>query len=632
MELAKLKKIIKKAQKKYYFGQPIMSDAKYDRLIGLLKKYDPDSPLIHQVGDKVPKTTPLTKVTHKIPMGSQNKINTIEEFRLWAEKVPDAMFLVQEKIDGLSVELVFKNGRLKVASTRGDGFVGEDITHNVLRMRNVKKRIPDFTGALRGEIVLGRTTFEKHLKNMAYVNPRNAAAGIARRKISKGAEHLKVYYFDIISENDQFSTEMDKMLSIKKLGLDIANYAVGKSPFVEKAFEYYVTKYRAALPYDIDGLVVKVNDLALQQKMGEVNQRPKGQVAWKFEAESAETRLVGVRWDMGFTGRLTPVAILAPVELGGTTVRHANLHNWKNIGNLDIGINDYVRVVKRGEIIPNVEEVTKIAGNGRSIEKPEHCPICQAHLQFEGEFLICPNSQCDAKQKGNFHRWAKALELDFLGEAFIEKLFKLYDIKGIWQLYTLTVQQIAALPGFAEKSAKRVYDQIHKKSSLPLATFLTGINIPNISTQTFQLLIDAGFDSIDKLANITEDQLLGVYGIGDSTAQQIVTGLTNRQKTIQKLLKYVTIEEPAAGPLTGQSFCFTGEIEIRRTLAERLVKEKGGVVKDTVTRGLTYLVQADSRLQTVKALKAKEYGTKVISGQEFLKLIDFNILKNYTHE
>jgi DNA ligase (NAD+) len=627
-KINKLEKLLTKAQKAYYNSTPIMSDAKYDSLFDHLKKVAPDSPVLKQVGATPTKNTPLAKVKHTIPMGSQNKVVTEEEFDAWAKKTGVDRFVIQEKLDGLSVELVYKDGKLRQAITRGDGATGEDITHNVVRMRNVEKTLAGFTGSLRGEIILFKHHFEDMKKKDSELKtPRNVAAGIARRKTPQDAELLEVLYHDILADGVNFKTEKEKTELIKSFLLSRPLTVIGDLKLIKETYKNFVDSYRARASYEIDGMVVKVNSLALQEEMGEVHGRPKGQVAWKFEAEEQETTLKGIEWELGLTGRLTPVAMLEPVQIGGVTVSKASLHTWSNI--VKLGLHHYcsVLVSRRGDVIPQVEEVTKAVPMSKqcAFMPIRCCPVCDTKAVFVGEFLTCPNLDCPAKLKGDFQKWIKTLEMDFLGEAFIDKLFDEYDIKGVWHLYTLTVDQIAALPGFAGRSAQRIFDQIHSKKSTPLVTFLGGLNIPNVSTSTFQALFDAGFDEVEKLKNLTEDQILNTFGIGDITAKQITLGLKRKWITIEKLLRYIQVEKRKVGSLTGMSFCFTGEISIRRGVAQKIVTELGGTVKSSVVKGLTYLVQADPTSQSGKSQKANQYGVKIISGEEFMKLVNFDM-------
>lgn len=627
-KIKELEKIITKAQRAYYNGQPILADKAYDKLVDELTKLRPDSPALKRVGYTPDLFSPLQKIKHTIPMGSQSKVVTEEEFDVWVKKTGATRFVIQEKIDGLSVELVYKDGKLRQAITRGDGTTGEDITHNVVRMRNVEKTLAGFTGSLRGEIILFKHHFEDMKKKDSELKtPRNAAAGIARRKTPLGAELLEVLYFDVLSDDVDFKTETQKNAFIKNLLLSRPITITGDLKLMKETYKKYLDSLRAESAYEIDGLVVKVDSLDRQAELGEVNGRPKGQIAWKFPSVAEETRLESIEWEYGLTGRHTPVAVLKPVQIGGVTVQRASLHTWSNVVKLGLHLGCGVLVSRRNDVIPHVEEVTELVGMSKRVglNPLRQCLRCKADLKFEGEFLMCPSPTCPGKLEGDFKKWIKCLELDFLGDAFIDRMFARWPVKGLWNLYQLSPKHIAKLPGYAGTSAQRAYDQIQKRKELPLALFMGALNIPNAAESTFQLLVDAGYDTLEKLQRAPARDLAGIHGIGDITAKSIVTGLWEKEHTIEKLLEYVTIAKKVVGKLSGISFCFTGEIEIRRPMAERLVKEHGGTIKSSVTKDLTYLVQADPKSQSGKSQKAHQNGVKIISGADFLKMIDFNL-------
>jgi len=627
-KIKELEKLVTRAQRTYYNGQPLLSDAAYDKIVDELRKLYPQSSALQRVGYTPDLFSPLQKLKHSIPMGSQDKVVTEQEFDAWAKKTGVNRFVIQEKLDGLSVELTYEDGKLKHAITRGDGLTGEDITHNIVRMRNVKKKLEDFTGSLRGEILLFKDDFAALAKKTSdYKNARNAAAGIARRKTPQNAELLQVLYFDVISDDIDFGTEIQKTTFIKNFLLERPLTIIGDLPRMKETYKKFMETLRAQASYEIDGLIVKVDSLGRQEELGEVHGRPRGQVAWKFPSVAEETILKGIEWEYGLTGRHTPVAILNPVQVGGVTVKRASLHTWSNVVKLGLHSGCGVLVARRGEVIPQVEEVTAPVSMPKRIElcHPCKCLRCKGELQFEGEFLMCSNAACPGKLEGDFKKWIKCLELDFLGEAFIDKMFLRWPVKGLWNLYQLSPKHIAKLPGYAGTSAQRAYDQIQKRKELSLALFLGALNIPNVAESTFQLLVDAGYDTLEKLQHVLVGDLAGVHGIGEITAKSIVAGLQAKGHTIEKLLQYVTIAKKIEGKLSGMAFCFTGEIDIRRPMAEKLVKENGGVVKSSVTKDLTYLVQANPKSQSGKSQKARQYGVKIISGEEFMSLIDFNL-------
>lgn len=629
-----LEEKISAASEAYYGSDTIMTDAEFDSLVDELLSLDPENKTAWQVGFKNLGASPLEKVKHHIPMGSQKKVTTEAEFRAWAKKTGAARFVLEEKLDGLSVELVYINGDLVQASTRGDGKIGEDITHNVRLMQNVKEKLPNFTGSLRGEIILCNDLFEKHFSEN-FENARNCAAGVARRKSeSSDAQYLKILYFDCIQSrvgdnvNSRFSfaSEIDKLEFINSLGVEsCAAVRVGVENAV-KWYAHYLEKAREELNYDIDGLIFKVYDTDLQESLGFTNNRPNGQIAWKFPSQAKESILEDVSWEVGLTGRITPVAHIAPVSVAGVTIRRASLHNVSIMRSLGVYRGASILVSRRNDVIPYVEKVLK--NPEFNIEIPTNCPICNSRVVEEGEFLVCSSPACPAKSFGAIKKWIKILKIDEAGDVFISVALEKGLIQDPADLYTLDPEKLAKFPGFGKKSAKTLIDNINKKKEVSFSDFMGALNIPNVSTNTFSALEKAGINTIEKLKTATKDSLVAAEGVGDKTASQIVIGLSQRSLLIDKLLRSgVIIAESEEGKLSGKSFCFTGALPsgMKRKVAQDLVTNAGGEIKSGVSKGLDFLVQADPSSNSSKATKARKYGTKVISEDEFLDMVDFSL-------
>jgi DNA ligase (NAD+) len=621
MDKNKLEKLIEEAQEAYYNGDPFLTDTEYDRILEELSAIDPMHPLITKVGAP----PHLKKVRHRIPMGSQSKVHTSEEFLHWANKTKESRFVAQEKIDGASVEFIYKSGRLVQAISRGDGFLGEDVTSTVLLIPRISQAEMPWSGSLRGEVVISKKKFERYLKDDGYANPRNAAAGILRRKIPKHAEQLSVYFFDALRD-PPLATELQKMLLIKDLGFFPAPFIYSSLEGIERWYQSYQDCLRATLPYDIDGLVVKVNSTQRQQDLGEQDNRPKGQIAWKFAASLQESILEGIEWDLGLTGRITPVALLKPVAIGGTTVTRASLHNVSNIQKLGAWVGATVVVSKRGDIIPQVDKVL----NPKKISEKfvVQCPVCATPAKSDGEFLVCPNSACPAKVKGDLLKWIRILGIDLAGDHFVDAVADAGLVTDPSGLYRLTQKDLLRLDRFGSKSADKVLKNIQQSKSLDLPQFLAGLNIQGISIATFEAIQNAGYHTIDQILNLTLDQLILISGIGEITAKIILNGLAKKKPIIKLLLKEgIKIKEKGQGKLIGQSFCFTGQISITRSAAQQLVKNLDGDIKSSVSKGLTYLVQANATSKSTKTKKAQAYGTKVIGEEEFFQIVDFSFNK-----
>jgi DNA ligase (NAD+) len=624
--IRELEKRIREASDAYYNDQPIMSDAEFDALVDELVDIDPDNAALKRVGAPVLDSR-LQKVRHEIPMGSQSKINTKEEFVKWAKKIGCRSYVAQEKLDGISVELLYdKHGTLQQAITRGDGIVGEDITHNVLRMLNVRKKLRlEEKASLRGEILLSKTSFAKHFSE--YANPRNTASGVATRKtIDDRVKHLAIFYYDILLENSFFDTEWDKICFIKD---DLKLRTVPtKRVSVNGAcrlFDHYQTEKREKLNHEIDGLILKADDLVVQEALGVLNDRPKGQIAWKFAPQMREAELDHVAWEVGLSGRITPVAHIKPVGIGGVMVSKASLYNVKNVTQLQIGPGSIVLVSRRGDVIPCIERL--IRNTGITII-PEECPVCDEPVEFQGEYLVCVNKECPAKKKGDIKKWVRTLEIDQVGDAFIDTAVAEGLIEDPADLYLLTEKTICTLGGYQEKSAKTMIKNIDKTRELPFVKYMAALNIPNAGKTTFGLIEAAGFDSIDKLWQCSVKVLERVDGIGLITARAVIDGLLDKEKLMAKLEKNgVKIKQKVVGKLTGKSFCFTGQISIRRGAAQKLVEDLGGTVKSSISKGLTYLVQANPKSNSGKSMKARKYGTKIIGEDEFMDIVDFSFKK-----
>lgn len=625
--IKELENLIKEAQETYYAGEPSISDDQYDAYFDELKSLDPFNELITKVGTDL-SGTKLKKLKHEIPMGSQNKVNTEKEFLSWVQKTKSDRFVVQEKLDGLSVELVYRDGKLLHAVTRGDSVTGEDITHNVQHMKNVFIKLLGVTGSFRGEIILPKSSFDKYFKGESYSNPRNASAGVSRREdYNPLIKHLMVIYYDCIIPNKTFEKESDKIEYMKSIKLSCVRTIKCSANTAIEWYRYYEACERADLDYEIDGLVVKVNNLDRQVSLGEINSRPKGQVAWKFKPEMRKSRVLDVSWDVGKTGRITPVAELEPVSVGGVTISRATLHNYSNLKKLGVYIGADVLIYRAGDVIPAVHSVLvpdplSIIGYAR------RCPICSTYTEFDGEFLMCPNKKCPAKYKGDIEKWITVLGIDQVGPAFVETALANNLIKDPADLYTLSTKKISVIPGYGASSAKTIVDNINSLKLLPLPKFLGALNINNIGVSTFESLERAGYDTLEKVRKAHVGELAKISGVGRTTAEQIASGVKEKEGLIDKLISNgIEIKKKVLGKLTGKSFCFTGELSIKRSDAMKLVEDLGGEVKTTVGKDLTYLIQASATSTSSKSRKAEKYGTRVIGEKEFFDLVEFSFDK-----
>jgi DNA ligase (NAD+) len=631
-----LEHLIKRYQQSYYNGEAEISDAEFDRLWDELTVLDPDNPLLKKVG--ADNADGFPKARHLIPMGSQDKAANPDEFRSWAAKTPCPSYVVQYKLDGASLELQYKKGALERAVTRGDGTVGDNITPNALRMRGVlpKLDIP-FTGGVRGEVVMTRELWRKKYRDKA--NCRNAANGIMRRKDGAGCEDLSLITYDAAAAGDSyFKSEAEKIAWLKDRGFTVTETREFAAAEEVIAYREEVSKGRAKLPYDIDGLVVKdrVTDMADLRRS-----RPEKQIAFKFELEEAVTVLRAVEWsESGAT--YTPIGIVDPVRLAGTTVQRANLNNPDMIRALGLRLGSIVTVVKRGEIIPKIESLASPKQAARLLEKlraaadiverdiefPRQCGSCGAAQEDGGTRLFCPNPDCPKRLHHRLEKWISILDIRELGEKLLRQLFDSDRVRHIGDLYTLSAEELADYDRMGELSAAKVLRHIMERRQLSLAAFIAGFDFEGVAELIMERVVQAGFDTLEKLRAATVEELAAVYGLGEITARTIREGLEETAGEIDRVLAagVISIAPPAPAetlPLRGRSFCFTGELfSMKRGQAEEKVKALGGSAKPSVVKDLSYLVTNDPESGSAKNLKARSLGIPIINEEQFLALLE----------
>ena len=623
----------------YNQNKPIVSDQEYDglkdKLRTLGKQFVPqdgskaDEKLairledaITRVGAPPPKNGKWDKVTHEVPMGSLNKVNLPEELSGWYDKCQgsgsaDQLFIT-EKLDGISISLKYENGYLVMAVTRGDGETGEDITRNARKMKGVPHKLEkNFTGYIRGEVVLFHSDWKKHMPEMA--NPRNAASGVAKRIDGHHAQHLTVLAYTI--EGKDFRTERDAFDYMKCLGFKIPNYSVGNLKHAKIEWEQYMARKREDLDYDIDGLVIRLNNRADQFALGEENHRPKGAIAFKFEAPEARTTIRNIVCQVGDTGHITPVAEFDEVELLGAKVKRASLHNFSLVRELGVNIGAEVLVERANDVIPYVKEVVKKSNGYFGI--PEKCPACGTKTVRVGEYVVCPNkADCPPQVLGRLNKWIKELGILEWGESILTKLIESGKVEDVADLYRLKESDITSLDRMGEKGARKLLGELDKYRNIRLENFLGGLCIDGVATSTVKNVIDAGYDTLDKIQGLSAARLETISGFAEKKAQAFHNGLVENANRIKDILKAgVTIKARVKGSLTGSSFCFTGSMQTPRAQLQKMAEEAGGSVKKSVGKDLTYLVIADPNSGSSKAKAARKLDIKLISEDEFLGMV-----------
>ena len=624
----------------YYNGVPKISDEKFDGLVTELEILSPDSPVLTEVGAPAMGE----KCQHKIPMGSLEKC-PVEDFVKWVERT-SGPYVAQLKYDGISIDLEYVKGKLQAAITRGDGFEGESVTANALRIVGVHKELPlDFTGSLRGEIFCKLETFEKEFAS-EFANPRNMVSGTVRnRDAGKLCEWFCVRYFDVVEQGTVFDNETGKLQFMEyTLGLQTAfTYYNLKAEDVQIIYTKYRDSERAKLEFEVDGLVVKVDSCTAQNSLGVVGNRPRWATALKFPPPSAKTVLEGVDWQLGLGGRITPVARLSPVQVGGVTIRNATLHNMDYITELGITPGDTVRVIRAGDVIPQVIGVVLDEGRGRGLViPPKECPECEAPVQKEGKFFVCRNSGCIGLTYGDVAKWVEVMEIDSLGPTWLKKLIDAGWVEEPADLYSLTVEQFVRLDRMGESLATRIVANIQATKEPSLDKFWAGLNIPGISVSRARAMIVASCSSVvsvgittESVTLASEERLREVPGFGDALAAAIHKGFAENATKLRNLLAVgvypQVVKVLSTGSLIGKTLCFTGAIQAEnpgtgkrytRGQMQALVRDNGGTVASSVGKGLDYLVIADPTSTSGKANRARDLKVTLLSEDEFFSMID----------
>jgi len=616
-----LVKILNKASFEYYtLDNPSITDQEYDSLMDELIKLETnnpslvrsDSPTVRIGGEVI---SEFKKVTHQVPMMSLGDIFNEEELIDFDEKVKKVVsnpeYICELKIDGLSVSLIYENGKLVRAATRGDGTVGEDITHNVRTIKNVPLSLPeDIDIEVRGEIYMPLSSFEKlneerkEKGEKEFANPRNAAAGSVRQLDSKIASerNLSTFMYHIPTpKNYNLKTQYDSLEFMKKLTLTV-NPNIKKVNNIKEVIDYinYWEEKRKELPYDIDGIVIKVNNYNDQERLGVTAKVPKWAIAYKFPAEEVLTKLKDIEFCVGRTGKITPRADLDPVRLSGSIVRSATLNNQDYIKEKDIRIGDIVSIRKAGEIIPEVVEVKFERRTGEEIpfKMIDNCPICGSKLVHkEGEVAyFCLNIDCDARNIESLIHYASrdAMNIEGFGERIVEDFYNMGYLKTISDYYTLkdSKDELMTLVGFGEKSISNLLENIENSKNNSLEKLIFGLGIKHVGKKTAKILSEY-YNSLDKLMNTNIDELSTIPDIGDIIAKSIIDYF-NTEKNIKIInnlkennvnMNYIGKEKHINELFLDKTFVLTGTLEkMTRNEAKDLIETLGGKNTSSVSK------------------------------------------------
>lgn len=658
-EMERLERELEKHAHLYYeLDAPVIEDSAYDRMFEALKRLEAEYPELasptsptHRVGGRVSQR--FEKVRHSVPMGSLTDVFNEEELLAFGAKLEEEFgpceYVTEMKIDGLSVSLEYEHGVFVRGATRGDGIFGEDVTQNLRTIRSLPLKLKDSASQLivRGEVYMPKQVFaalnmsREEQGRTPFANPRNAAAGSLRQLDSSlcAARKLELFVFNLQEyEHDdparRFSTHAETLEYLNSCGFTVSpvrETAVG----MERAAETIrrIGEMRTSLGYDIDGAVVKVNDLSLRKAIGETASVPKWAVAFKYPPETAETTLTDIVVQVGRTGVLTPKALLDPVRVAGSTVSQATLHNEDYIASRGIRIGDRVLVRKAGDIIPEVigPLPDKRNGSEREFSMPAVCPSCgEPVTREEGEAAVrCGNASCPAQLERTLTHFASrdAMNIEGLGESTVRTLLNAGLIHDAADLYSLKTADLAPLEGFAEKSASNLIASIERSKAAPLSKFLYALGIRHIGEKTAELLAES-FGSLDTLAQATEEQLCAVDEVGPESAAAVVSFFArgSTARLLERLnaagVGLTTAEKRASGgALAGKTVVVTGTLPtLSRSGAEALIRAHGGKAAGSVSKKTSLVLCGEN--PGSKLTKANELGIPVVDESAFLAMLE----------
>lgn len=640
-----------------YYNQdtPEISDFEYDMLMKELIKLEAENPEFKRVDSPSNRVGGIAldkfdQVTHKNPMLSLSNAYSAEDLRDFDRRVKemtdgDVEYVVEFKIDGLSVGITYENGEFKSAATRGNGIIGEDISKNAMTIKSIPLKIDDKREIIvRGEVYISKENFEKVNEYQeehdlqVFANPRNLAAGSLRQLDSKltAKRPLDIFVFNLenINELDGIDTHSDSLEYLKKLGFSVSeNYKICKS--IDEVIEFieYWTENRGSLKFDIDGMVVKVNNIEQRNEMGFTAKSPRWAIAYKFPAERKKSKILDIEVEVGRTGTITPTAILEPVRLAGTSVSRATLHNEDFIREKDIKLFDHVIVQKAGDIIPQIVEVVKEdrTGDEKDFVMPSVCPECgEPTVRLEGEAAVkCINISCPAQiRRGMIHFVSReAMDIDGMGESIITLFLKEGLIKDVSDIYYLKKEQIVPLERMGEKSADNLIKAIEKSKSNDLWRLINGLGIRFVGVKGAKILA-SNFSSLDEIMNADVERLQQLEEFGSIMSESVVKFFREEQNlaVIQKLkeagVNTEAGEDKSEGIpqlFEGMKIVLTGTLPtLKRNQAKEIIELRGGKATSSVSKSTTFVLAGEEAGS--KLTKANDLGIKVIDEEMFLKL------------
>ena len=637
--VSQLAELILKHKRLYYRGVPEISDQDYDVLEEQLKKLAPDHPVLMMVGAPVDSTTSDQKVRHQVPMLSLNKTYDLSELLKWCGPHP---VIGTYKIDGNSLSLIYENGQLSQAKTRGDGSQGEDVLDKIKWVADCCPTLDPGTQPepsvieIRGELYCSTSAFERLVTEMkqcsleAPASPRNIVAGILGRKQHlELARHFNFFAFDVIDHQNQlrFETETEKLTWLKDQGFQLPESRLITSRQDVESFLDQTKEFMGQGAYGIDGAVFSYNELRLHRSLGSTAHHPRYRISFKWQGETALTTIRHIQWATSRLGIITPVAVTEPVTLSHATITNITLHNAAHVKMFNLKAGDRIEIVRSGEVIPKFLRV--VHSEPGVHELPTHCPSCNEPVWFDDVRLNCENaSGCPDQILGSILNWIRCAGIDDLSEKRLAQMIELKLVSHPADLYQLSVETLMTLPLTKEKMAQKLWTHIQESKSITLTQFLKGLGVKGMGTSMWELLLDQ-CPTLSSLQNADIDQIKSIKGFATKTAEAVVSGLKEKADDINKLLDAGVTPSEATGELTdadqgssafsGKQFVLTGSMNLPRNELAKMIKDKGGKVTGSVSKNTFALIIADPDSGSSKAKKARELNIPLWSEDDLLK-------------
>lgn len=613
----------------YYQGKPAISDAAYDKLEDELRKLSPDHPALAFVGHDIDDS--LAKATHAEPMLSLQKTYVLDDLMSWVDDKPVVGTL---KVDGNSLSVVYVEGVLQIAKTRGNGRVGENVTNKVRWIADLPPKFgAPISCEIRGELYCSMQQFT-HLSQLMEemglekpTSPRNIVAGLMGRKMHASlAQHFNFFAFEVLSDDPKlkFKTEIEKFKWLETAGFRVPHPKLLESDEAVREYLDYVRGLIADDEIQLDGAVFSYNELRLHAHLGNTSHHPRYKMSFKWQGETAVATIQDIIWATSRLGIVTPVAVVEPVYLSGATITNITLHNAAHVQLNNLKVGDRIEIVRSGEVIPKFLSVVEAAPG--KYKWPKRCDSCHTELVFDDVRLVCPNSAtCPAQQSGSILNWIRSVGIEDLSDKRLEQMLSMELIKTPADLYRLTLEDLLTLPLTKEKMAAKLLANIEKSKKVPLAVFLTGLGISGMGETSWEKLLEHHGD-LDDVMKLTPEAVVAIDGFAEKTAEALVVGLKAKAPLVRELLKVGVkpINAPAAptsGPLLGKSVAITGELSMPRKEFEALIKAAGGKPASSVSSATFVLVTNEKDSGSSKMKKAKSLGIPIWSEEELLKKI-----------